>query len=75
VRKSYFNKVSLKTTGFSSAYAKIGLKISQSPNRILDEQIRVKTEKSFFLNIAKQIINTCLTFLGTGDTIKAFYKK
>ena len=73
--KSKFNKVSLKTTGFSYASIKNELKNSQAATRILDEQFRAKTEKSTFMAIAKQVVNAFLTLFGTGDTIKALYKK
>ncbi|MFQ3578810.1 MAG: class I SAM-dependent methyltransferase [Bacteroidales bacterium] len=73
-----FKKVKIQTTGFSlTRYKRAVQKSNQayiSPTSD-DEKLRVKADTKILFKTAKFIINTILTFLKKGDTIKAFYVK
>lgn len=73
-----FKKVWIKTTGISFTRFKRSTKRSDEKlisKTSTDEKLRQSFETSQGMNFAKDAANTMLTLMGTGDTIKALYRK
>lgn len=73
-----FKKVWIKTTGISFTRFKKSKKVSDEKlisETSTDEKLRQSFETSKSMNLAKDIANASLTVLGSGDTIKALYRK
>lgn len=78
LKQSGFRKVKLETTGISVLHYQ-GSKAAEDKhhltNKNADEVLRSRIAKSSVLQSIKQITNSCLSLLGIGMTIKAFYTK
>lgn len=72
--RSGFEKISLRTTGYSPQRAEIssGTAVQEAPS---DEALRQRIEKSVFLKLAKAAVNFILNLTRKGDTLKGFYRK
>lgn len=73
-----FNKIKIETTGISLTRLKTSKGVSKQ--KIIsaksdDEKIRNKIDNRKSLMLAKNIINSTLTILGSGDTIKGWFVK
>lgn len=72
-----FLPLKIKTTGISLTrfQQSSGHVTSASDVKKIDENLREKTENNPFLAAIKKLANNTLTLTGTGDTIKAIFKK
>ena len=73
-----FTKVKLMTTGISLSHyqlSKINDDERDFTNKKADEELRNKIAKSSALQVLKKQINSGLTFLSIGMTLKGFYTK
>jgi 2-polyprenyl-3-methyl-5-hydroxy-6-metoxy-1,4-benzoquinol methylase len=78
LRNTGFSKVKLMTTGISLSHYQLS-KASENKrdftNKNADEKLRNKIAKSSTLKVIKKGINTALSFLSIGMTLKAYYTK
>ncbi|MBK8845452.1 MAG: class I SAM-dependent methyltransferase [Bacteroidetes bacterium] len=78
-----FEKLSLQTTGISLTRLKTSWQRKNkkpvtelyTSNENTDEKIRNKIETNIFAQVSKKVINSLLTFAGTGNSIKATFIK
>ncbi|MBK9478512.1 MAG: class I SAM-dependent methyltransferase [Bacteroidetes bacterium] len=77
-RSANFSIDSFQTTGISlSRFQKsIGQATTSKPTGVSkDEELRNKTETKLFYKLAKKLLNTMLTMLRAGDTLKGMFIK
>lgn len=75
---SGFKELKIETTGISLTRFRTSTGISDQ--KIIsaksdDEKIRTKMDKKWYLNFAKKTINSLLTILGLGDSLKGWFIK
>ena len=73
-----FKKVKIKTTGISITRIKKSLKVSDQPfisEHSDDEKLRNLLESGTTMKLMKEVVNTSLTALSLGDTIKGYFAK
>jgi len=73
-----FNKLKIETTGISLTRLKTSKGASNQQFISAgsdDEKIRNQVESKWYLQLAKKIINSILTFFGKGDSLKGWFVK
>ncbi|MGQ0826998.1 MAG: hypothetical protein ACT4ON_01255, partial [Bacteroidota bacterium] len=77
-KQSGFHKLKIVTTGISLTRFKTST--GKSTQRIIssisdDEKIRNQVENKWYLKLVKKIINSTLTSIGKGDSLKGWFIK
>jgi 2-polyprenyl-3-methyl-5-hydroxy-6-metoxy-1,4-benzoquinol methylase len=75
LKRSGFNKISLRSTGFSIERFRNRRAAVETKQQFSQEAFREKIEGSKFLNFAKSSMNFILSATGKGDTLKGYYTK
>lgn len=75
---SGFKKLKILTTGIS--LTRLRTSTGKSSQKIIsaksdDEKIRTQMDNKWYLKFIKKVINTTLTFLGLGDSLKGWFVK